>query len=311
MQFDADLLFKDHGEDAQNEDDQGSGLLPDGDAGEIFGGELVVVRADKILVVRQQLIAEHRKIQNAEDEHRQADADVLKEAGLDAKLIERICADEVAGRADDREVAAERGCENERHEELSAREVGGRCDADDDRDQHGGCAGIGQEPAHQTRDEHDGDDALALRFGKACDKTADLVRHAGLKERLADDEHGDTEDDVTVDKAGKGRFGVKNACNGQADTYDHCRACEGNLFPDEHHNGKGQEQKGDCARTHKDFLSIQYSLQSEAPVLPLCYLFFTIFAVLCAIRKYRSLLCKAYRGARENHKISVLLHNHA
>ncbi len=82
-----------------------------GDAGEIFGGELVVVRADKILVVRQQLIAEHRKIQNAEDEHRQADADVLKEAGLDAKLIERICADEVAGRADDREVAAERGCE--------------------------------------------------------------------------------------------------------------------------------------------------------------------------------------------------------
>ena len=192
MQFDADLLFKDHGEDAQNEDDQGSGLLPDGDAGEIFGGELVVVRADKILVVRQQLIAEHRKIQNAEDEHRQADADVLKEAGLDAKLIERICADEVAGRADDREVAAERGCENERHEELSAREVGGRCDADDDRDQHGGCAGIGQEPAHQTRDEHDGDDALALRFGKACDKTADLVRHAGLKERLADDEHSDT-----------------------------------------------------------------------------------------------------------------------
>ena len=311
MQFDADLLFKDHGEDAQNEDDQGSGLLPDGDAGEIFGGELVVVRADKILVVRQQLIAEHRKIQNAEDEHRQADADVLKEAGLDAKLIERICADEVAGRADDREVAAERGCENERHEELSAREVGGRCDADDDRDQHGGCAGIGQETAHQTRDEHDGDDALALRFGKACDKTADLVRHAGLKERLADDEHGDTEDDVTVDKAGKGRFGVKNACNGQADAYDHCSACEGNLFPDEHHNGKGQEQKGDCARTHKVLLSIQYSLQSEAPVLPLCYLFFTIFAVLCAIRKYRSLLCKAYRGTRENHKISVLLHNHA
>ena len=140
----------------------------------------------------QDYITEHRKIQNAEDEHRQADADVLKEAGLDAKLIERICADEVAGRADDREVAAERGCENERHEELSAREVGGRCDADDDRDQHGGCAGIGQETAHQTRDEHDGDDALALRFGKACDKTADLVRHAGLKERLADDEHSDT-----------------------------------------------------------------------------------------------------------------------
>ena len=313
----------------------------------------------------QGYITEHRKIQNAEDEHRQADADILKEAGLDAKLIERICADEVAGRADDREVAAERGCENERHEELSAREVGGRCDADDDRDQHGGCAGIGQETAHQTRDEHDGDDALALRFGKACDKTADLVRHAGLKERLADDEHGDTEDDVAVDKAVKGRFGVKNACNGQADTYDHCRECEGNLFPDEHHNGKGQEQKGDCARvylktpnapgqrtfsrcaapffleirqyscekmscsaqkfpaaghigsfqihprTHKVLLSIQYSLQSEAPVLPLCYLFFTIFAVLCAIRKYRSLLCKAYRGARENHKISVLLHNHA
>ena len=64
-------------------------------------------------------------------------------------------------------------------------------------------------------------------------------------------------------------------------------------------------------RTHKVLLSIQYSLQSEVPVLPLCYLFFTIFAVLCAIRKYRSLLCKAYRGARENHKISVLLHNHA
>ena len=57
---------------------------------------------------------------------------------------------------------------------------------------------VGKESGHDAHDDHDGNDQHPFGFCEFGDDPADLIGHPGLKEGLADDEHADAENDVTV-----------------------------------------------------------------------------------------------------------------
>ena len=185
-------------------------------------------------MVGQQLHAKGGVEEDAGGEDGQAHDGVLEEAEGHADLTQSTLGDEVARCADEGKVAAHGSCKHQRHQQLGAG-IAGLCrNADDHGDQNGGGAGVGKEAAHQANNDHDGHDEAALGFGKVGDDAADLVGHACFKQRTADDEHSDKEDDVAVDEARKSGLDIQHAGDDQTDTDDHGRYAEGDLLKHEH-----------------------------------------------------------------------------
>ena len=250
LQLDADLLFKHHGKNGDDEHSQRHILLPLGNMGVILDSKLVIFQRCRATVFGQQLVAKQRKEENACQNHRAADNEVFEEARFDAQLVQGADAHQVARRTDDGDVAAQRRRENQRHQQVAAAVAAFGCNADHDGNEYGRAACVGKEPGHKTGDDHDGDDELAFRFGELSNQTADLVGHAGFKQRLPYHEHGHAENNIGIDIPGKRLFGFKDA--GHAQTYgnDCCGQAQRNLFQHEHNDCECQKAEGDNCGIH-------------------------------------------------------------
>ena len=231
-EFDANLLFKNHAQQGEHEDDKGEHLFPLGNIAEVLLAAEGVIIGDG--VVGQKLHAKGGIEEDADGEDGQAHDGVLEEAEGHPDLTQSTLGDEVARCADEGKVAAHGRCKYQRHQQLGAG-IAGLCrNADDHGDQDGGGTGVGKEAAHQANDDHDGHDEAALRFGKVGNNATDLVGHACFKQGTADNEHGDEQDDVAVDEARKSGLDVQHAGDDQTDTDDHGRYTEGDLLKHEH-----------------------------------------------------------------------------
>ena len=153
LDLDADLFLEDHGQDDNDQDDQGDDLLPGGHTGVVLGG---LGGFAAVGAVGQQLVADDGIEDDAQHQHGNAHRCIHEEAGGNAHFLQGIHAHQVAGCADDGQVAAQSGSEDQGHQQAGAGVAGLIGNAADHGDQHGGGAGVGQEAGHNANDGHNG-----------------------------------------------------------------------------------------------------------------------------------------------------------